>query len=263
MDKIHGAKKRYQPITINLTSSPTHQPFTMSFRNFHITKTIRKILYFIIGSMLFMACDQAIEVPVNNLKETMKICIQPLGDIDSCYTNELRRALAKYYGFEVDILQHVELPQNAFVNYRSPRYRADSLIRYLKEIKDPEYTYIVGLTNKDISVTKYVYTGDTRVVKDPAWKYSDFGIFGLGFRPGPSCVISTFRLYDENGNEEKMRNRLRKIAVHELGHNLGLEHCPDKNCLMQDACEKISTIDNANESMCEKCRKKAELIISK
>lgn len=204
---------------------------------------------------MFIACDQAINSPVNNLKETRKICIQPFEDIDTAYVNEVKRAVIKHYGFQVDILEPVELPKNSYISVRTPRYRADTLIKYLKKIKLNEYNNIIGLTNKDISITKYIYTGDTEVVKDPQWKYRDFGIFGLGYRPGPSCVISTFRLYANDANEEVMRSRLRKISVHELGHNLGLPHCTDTNCLMQDACEKMSTIDSENESLCDKCRK--------
>ena len=54
------------------------------------------------------------------------------------------------------------------------RYRADSLIRYLGRFGSAD-TILIGLTNKDISTTK----GQIR----------DWGIMGLGYCPGTSCVV--------------------------------------------------------------------------
>ena len=94
------------------------------------------------------------------------------------------------------------------------------------------------MTNKDIS---------TKKGKDP-----DYGIMGLGFCPGKSCIASTFRLNGKNKNE-----KLFKVAIHELGHTQGLaktntKHCPEKVCLMRDAEGK----DHLNELkyFCSKCR---------
>lgn len=49
--------------------------------------------------------------------------------------------------------------------------------------------------------------------------------------------------------------RLRKVAVHEFGHNLGLPHCPNKNCVMTSAAEKLTTIDNEKLALCKNCKK--------
>ena len=51
-------------------------------------------------------------------------------------------------------------------------------------------------------------------------------------------------------------SRLKKVSIHEFGHNLGLPHCPNKRCVMTDAVENITTIDNANFDLCEKCKMK-------
>ncbi|MBX9851002.1 MAG: hypothetical protein K2X86_04505 [Cytophagaceae bacterium] len=62
----------------------------------------------------------------------------------------------------------------------------------------------------------------------------------MGYRPGPSCVVSAFRL---NSQHPRFVERLKKVCLHELGHNLDLPHCPDKGCFMTSAAEKIATID--------------------
>jgi archaemetzincin len=43
--------------------------------------------------------------------------------------------------------------------------------------------------------------------------------------------------------------------MHEAGHNLGLRHCKNTDCVMQDAAEKISTIDRVERALCEQCKK--------
>jgi archaemetzincin len=44
-----------------------------------------------------------------------------------------------------------------------------------------------------------------------------------------------------------------KVAVHEIGHTLGLPHCPTTGCLMEDAGGKVATVDGEFD-LCERCR---------
>jgi archaemetzincin len=43
------------------------------------------------------------------------------------------------------------------------------------------------------------------------------------------------------------------VAVHEIGHTLGLPHCPTRACLMEDAMGKVVTTDRERD-FCPKCR---------
>jgi len=86
------------------------------------------------------------------------------------------------YNLSVVIFEEKALPENAFVNVKTPRYRADSLLRHLRKMKHDSISYIMGLTDSDISTTRREKNGR---IKEPASKYDDWGIFGLGFRPGP------------------------------------------------------------------------------
>jgi archaemetzincin len=108
----------------------------------------------------------------------------------------------------------IPLPTAAFYSPRN-RYRADSIINYLNGFGSAD-TVIIGLTGKDISITK----GTT----------PDWGVMGLGFQPGNACVVSTFRL-----SKAQLSDQLYKLSLHELGHTQGLPHCKNKTCLMRDA----------------------------
>lgn len=123
----------------------------------------------------------------------------------------------------------------------------------MRRIKPDTVSHILGLTKVDISVTKY---GDDGEIKAPEHKYKDWGIFGLGFRPGASCVVSNYRL--KHSNKQKYIDRLKKVTLHELGHNLGLPHCPDKHCFMRDAAETIKTIDAVELNLCNLCFNKIQ-----
>jgi archaemetzincin len=56
--------------------------------------------------------------------------------------------------------------------------------------------------------------------------------------------------------KEQFVARLKKVSCHELGHNFGLPHCPNKTCIMQDAAETIKTIDNVSLHLCDECKAK-------
>ena len=90
-------------------------------------------------------------------------------------------------------------------------------------------------------------------MRDQEKNIKEYGIIGLGFRPGTTCVVSSFRI-KKGVSEAKMLDRLKKVAIHEIGHNLGLDHCTNnKKCLMNDKKGKISQIDFEDVWLCDKC----------
>jgi archaemetzincin len=169
-------------------------------------------------------------------KEKLSLIIQPFDGMPISTTNLVAEQLKEIYSGDIIINNSIPLPKKA-LNYNKTRYRADSLIRYLATlVKDAQL--IIGLTNKDISTTK--------------GKDTDYGIMGLGYSPGKSCIASTFRLKGKNRIE-----KLFKVAIHELGHTQGIaksktRHCPVKTCLMRDA-EGKDHLDELKD-FCSKCK---------
>lgn len=179
------------------------------------------------------------------------IGIQPFGNVSSIQVDSVQKAISTMYGFEVQLMDPVPMPQMAYTEIRYPRYRADSLVEWLDIHRPEKYDIVLGLTNQDISITKY--KNNKGEIKDPEWKYKDFGIFGLGRVNGGVCVVSSNRLH-KNVNDKTFYKRLTRISCHEIGHVLGLHHCPESQCLMNDANEAISTIDKSTGVLCDKCK---------
>ncbi|THV57661.1 Zn-dependent protease [Chryseobacterium candidae] len=163
-------------------------------------------------------------------KPAVTILIQPFKDIQPESIEKVTEGIKKVYP-NVKVLDAIEFPENTYYKERS-RYRADSIIKFLNN-KTKEGFVTIGLTAKDISATRGTI--------------KDFGIMGLGYRPGKACVASNFRLNKENRDEQ-----FYKIAIHELGHTQGLPHCPEKMCFMRDAEGKNLT--NEETDFCKKCK---------
>jgi archaemetzincin len=206
------------------------------------------ILIFLIG-LLVCACTIREKSIVT--KPDIIVALQPFDGFDPDLSDSIAHALEHTYLISVHVLPNENLPASAFINVKSPRYRADSLIRYLRRIRPDTADYIMGLTHADISVTKRDKHG---MVLNPSSRYADWGVLGLGFRPGVSCVVSTFRM--KHSSNSIFISRLRKVFIHELGHNFGLAHCESTQCVMRDAVEKIKTVDDSGEELCDACRAK-------
>lgn len=169
--------------------------------------------------------------------EKHSIAILPFSDVDSSLIKELKAGLQNQLTVEVAVLDNTPLPAFAFYKPRQ-RYIADSLLIFVRQANKNKFEKIIAVTTKDISTRK----GDVE----------NWGILGLGTCPGQACVISTFRAGKNKVSHSIFLRRMTTLALHELGHTYGLEHCPVAICLMKDAEGKMN-LDDGN-SYCEKCR---------
>jgi archaemetzincin len=165
--------------------------------------------------------------------------VQPLGAaLPAVDVALVREALVALIGLDVRVLPAVAMPEAAYYPARR-RYRADRLLPFLNTRLPGDGARILGLTAVDISTTK--------------GEYPDWGVLGLGELPGKASVISLFRCRRRSSGPENARQRLAKVAVHELGHTLGLAHCPNVGCLMEDAEGQVATCDREYD-FCPRCR---------
>lgn len=184
---------------------------------------MKGILFFILAFCLYLFSSFSVS-------QKIIIDLQPFDDLPKGYLDHVHSELKKLYS-NIEIKEPIPLPKAAWYSPRK-RYRADSLIKYLSNIT-PQGHLTIGLTTKDISTTNGAI--------------KDWGIMGLGYCPGRSCIASTFRLNKSNRLEQ-----LFKVSIHELGHTQGIPHCPVKTCYMQDA-EGKNKMDTETE-FCAKCK---------
>jgi archaemetzincin len=165
--------------------------------------------------------------------------IQPLGaELPEADVALVVLALREFFGLDVKLLPRVPLPDFAYYAQRK-RYRADRLLDFLAPLLPADGERILGLTAVDISTTK--------------GKVYDWGILGLGSLDGAAGVLSSYRCHKKSRGPEHARQRLGKVAVHETGHTLGLEHCSTDGCLMHDGEGTVLTSDTEYD-LCKLCR---------
>jgi archaemetzincin len=201
--------------------------------------TIR-LFVILLATALFSYCS-------NPAKKRL-IGLQPLGQYDREQLQYIRKEVQHFFNTPVVILAERTIPA-AFINTsKGERYSADSVIKWLAHTAPDSITKVVGLTHNDIFTT----IKENGHVKEPAYKYAVWGIFGLGYMPGRSCIISDHRI--QTNDTLRFHHRLRTVVIHELGHNMGLPHCPTKNCIMNDANERIETVDKSADDYCATCK---------
>lgn len=164
-------------------------------------------------------------------KTAKVIVIQPLGNFSNKEAVKVFNQIKKINS-SVILKNNIPFPHNSYFEPRN-RYRADSLIKHLSSTIGKD-SVIIGLSKNDISTTK--------------GKIKDWGVMGLGYRPGNACIVSSFRLSKKNKTEQ-----FYKVALHELGHTEGLPHCKIKTCLMRDA-EGGNPLDKEKD-FCKDCKR--------
>lgn len=83
-------------------------------------------------------------------------------------------------------------------------------------------------------------------------------LFGEAQLNGKHSIVSVFRLHEEfySGitDNELLFERTLKEVLHELGHNFGLIHCQDWDCVMHSS-NSVEEVDIKGIGYCNNCKK--------
>lgn len=84
-------------------------------------------------------------------------------------------------------------------------------------------------------------------------------VYGAAETGGVAALFSCFRLRPEYGGQppdaDLLLARCRKEALHELGHTLGLVHCPDSACVMSFS-SAVEAVDAKRDEYCRRCARR-------
>ena len=171
-------------------------------------------------------------------KPPLKIAVLYFSAMDKNLQTALIQNISATYPSTVTVIKGIATLQAAAYYKPRNRYRVPVVLTYLNTYSG--YDKIIGITTKVISTTK-----------DEIY---DWGVMGLGSCPGKACVISTFRL--KTPDKPLFNERFLKVALHELGHTMGLPHCTySSTCFMEAAEGTIKSVDRGGTSLYPNCKK--------
>jgi archaemetzincin len=118
------------------------------------------------------------------------------------------------------------------------QYHSTAILSRLRCIAPDSRTRVLGIAAVDLFVPIFTF------------------VFGEAEIGGNCALASLYRLHEElyglPANEERLRERLIKEAVHELGHTFGLRHCDHWHCVMASS-HSVELVDVKSAEFCEEC----------
>jgi len=162
------------------------------------------------------------------------ISIYRYGDFPISKAQKLEKQLKVYYP-QVKLKKEVLALPTKHYNKERNRYRGTGLIEEMSKHRNGDA--LIGLTNN--------------MIFQPNELSSTYGIMGTSILGEYKCIVSS-RL--PTSGKEQTEENLIKLALHELGHAFGLNHCPNQHCYMVDAEHKMKFPQTTG--FCESCKSK-------
>lgn len=175
---------------------------------------------------------------------SVDIMVVPLGTVEIEVAVELAAALAEIFNCRVERGDRLTLPARA-LNPARGQYLSSAILAMLQQSKPGNVSLVLGVTDCDLYL--------------PPLNFA----FGEADHEGGVAVISVTRLreefYGHPVNDELFRRRMITEGVHEVGHVLGLDHCPDPRCVMHFS-NTLADTDRKGNDFCANCRKLPPLL---
>ena len=165
-----------------------------------------------------------------------RIILVPLGNIKLDLIEGLKNDLG-FFGLDIAVELPEPEPTYAFDPSRR-QYRSTMVLKRLKSEAMAD-DLILGIATVDLFSKNLTF------------------VFGEAEIGGDVAVISLARLdqsfYGMKNDSDLLLKRIKKEAIHELGHVFGLNHCDDVHCVMYYSKDLVDT-DNKKDDYCDLCR---------
>lgn len=176
-------------------------------------------------------------------KDRGTLVIQPLGGILDKNADTIARVRAYvglFYDCAVDVAEPVAMPPDAFVARRR-QYDVDPIVRMLRDRVPDKALACIGFCEEDLFTERLNF------------------VFGVGVPSMRAGVYSLARYGEKDAveNDEPIfLKRTLKVASHELGHMLGMDHCVRFECNMNGS-NSVDEMDREPMHLCPECLAKA------
>jgi archaemetzincin len=161
-----------------------------------------------------------------------------LGGFRPVWASELRHRVGRILELPTRI-DSLDLDLRTFHAPEREQYHATLILAELLRHLPPAGGRIVGVTDVDLYIPVLTF------------------VFGQAQLGGPGAVVSVMRLHTEfyglPPDEALLLDRAVKEVVHEVGHGLGLVHCPDYRCVMSSSTY-VEDVDLKAAEFCPACR---------
>jgi|WetSurMetagenome_2_1015567.scaffolds.fasta_scaffold32754_2 archaemetzincin len=167
----------------------------------------------------------------------MNIHLAPLKFSNKALMKKLQEELSGIFSVNIDSIKLDFDLHNAYSHERK-QYYSTKIIE--SAINHTDYTdgIVLMLTEIDLYIPVLTF------------------IFGEAQLKGKHSIVSVCRLHEEfyTGitNDELFYERVKKEVLHELGHNFGLLHCFDWDCVMHSS-NSIEEVDIKGSFYCKHC----------
>jgi archaemetzincin len=168
----------------------------------------------------------------------VKITLKPVGDVSDGIMKRLKDRVGSIFHCAVETEVGLCDLARAYDPERK-QYSSSKLLASLGKAEREER--VVGIADVDLYVSRLNFV---------------FGEADIGSR---TAIVSLCRLrqeyYNLDPHEVLLLERTTKEVVHELGHTFGLEHCPNRSCVMHFS-NSLADTDVKEVYFCAKCRPK-------
>jgi archaemetzincin len=171
----------------------------------------------------------------------MKIGLLPVEQVNHSFLSKICQELTKIFTNSTCTVigESLKVSEKAYDKERG-QYNSNVILGQIQLFSEAQGTFqrVLGVADVDLFVPELNF------------------VFGEAYTLGATGLISLFRLkpefYGQTPDEKVFLERTLKEAVHEIGHTLGLGHCPNSSCVMHFS-NSIADTDKKQSLFCKQC----------
>ncbi len=150
--------------------------------------------------------------------------------------DHVRTHVSRAIGAPIGLWDGPDRPRDTY-DERRKQHASGRMLKFLLDRGPGPGAKVVGITDRDLFIPILTF------------------VFGEAQLGGGAAVVSTARLREPvpRADARLFADRIAKECVHELGHALGLLHCPVARCAMSRSAT-VRDVDVKACGLCDDCR---------